>query len=377
MERPGAKSKRNSERKVQALGQECQKGQTSSEYVILLTISIIFFLVIIVVAYEQFANIGSVKSRDISVNSLKLISETAKEVYLQGSGAQKMVVVTFPPEVEDNSITIQNNSLHLNHAGTDISIPVNFPIYGNLPNSSGTYEILLISEGSQVRIGVSDFSVYPSSLTFNFCQSNGSQTDSQNITLTNLQAYALGLNLSTDWVHTNATLSLSNSSLLLGNYASQNVLVSTTLGANVTGTFSGSIEAKTSNSTIIIPVTVETLDCVCTGTGTGTGSCKNQSHVKIKTYANASYVREKVAFDLPPNVVITLGNWTANSTVTLDVKDIANASVSGYPKDVQVNSSGGYSETWNIGTYGTGQYTIFSNDSTKTKTKIIQVTQCS
>jgi len=88
-------------------------------------------------------------------------------------------------------------------------------------------------------------------------------------------------------------------------------------------------------------------------------------------------VREKVAFDLPPNVVITLGNWTANSTVTLDVKDIANASVSGYPKDVQVNSSGGYSETWNIGTYGTGQYTIFSNDSTKTKTKIIQVTQCS
>jgi hypothetical protein len=372
MERPGAKSKRNSECKGQAL-----KGQTSSEYVILLTISILFFLIIIVIAYEQFANIGSVKSRDISVNSLKQIAEAAKEVYLQGSGAQKMVVVTFPPEVEDNSITIQNNSLHLNHAGTDISMPVDFPVYGNLPNSSGTYELLLISEGSQVRIGVSDFSVNPSSLTFSFCQSNGSQTGMQNITFTNLHGYNLSINLSTDWIHTNATLSLSNSSLLLGAYASQNVLVSTNLGTNVTGIFSGSIEAKTANTTIIIPVTVETLDCVCTGGPGGTGPCKNQSHVKIKTYANASYAKEKVAFDLPPNVVITLGNWTANITVTLDVKDVANTSISGYPKNVQTNSSGGYSETWNIGTYGTGAYTIYSNDSTITKTKIIQVTQCS
>jgi len=372
MEGPGAKSKRNSECKGQAL-----KGQTSSEYVILLTISILFFLIIIVIAYEQFANIGSVKSRDISVNSLKQIAETAKEVYLQGSGAQKMVVVTFPPEVEDNSITIQNNSLHVNHAGTDISIPVDFPIYGMLPNSSGTYEILLISEGSQVRIGVSDFSVNPSSFIFSFCQFNGSQTGSQNLTFTNLQSYPINITLSLDWSYTNATIALSNSSPNLSAYGSQTMTVTANLGTNVTGTFSGSIEAKTANSTIIIPVTVETLDCVCTGTGTGTGPCKNQSHVKIKTYANASYVKEKVAFDLPPNVVISLGNWTANITVTLNIKDVSNVSVSGYPKNVQVNSSGGYSETWNIGTYGTGQYTIFSNDSTITKTKIIQVTQCS
>ncbi|MEM2974076.1 MAG: hypothetical protein QW112_00395, partial [Candidatus Micrarchaeia archaeon] len=89
------------------------KGQTSVEYVVLIAVSILFFVVIIVLAYEQFANIGQVQSRDISVNSLKKIAEAAKEVYLQGSGARKTVVVTFPPEVENNTINIMNNSLHL------------------------------------------------------------------------------------------------------------------------------------------------------------------------------------------------------------------------------------------------------------------------
>ena len=355
---------------------QMKKGQTSAEYVILLAVSIIFFLIIIIVAYGQFANMGQVKSRDISVNSLKQIAEAAKEVYLQGSGARKTVVVTFPPEVEDNSIVITNNSLHLKHAGTDISIPIDFPIYGNLPTEAGTYEIILVSEGNQVRVGTAEFSVTPSSITFSFCQSNSSQASAQNLTFTNLQNYSINLSLAVDWTQANITLGISNSSLHLVAYGSQIVAVSTTLGVNMTGTYSGFITTNSSNTTTAVPVTVTTLDCTCYGTGAGANvSCTNVSYIRIKTYSNNSYVREKVAFDLPPNATITTGNWTANSTITLDIKDPSSNSVSGYPKNVQANSSGGYSEQWPvIGSYGT--YTLIVNDSSISVNKIIQVTSC-
>jgi len=353
-----------------------RKGQTSSEYVILLAVSIIFFLIIIVIAYDQFANIGQVKSRDISVNSLKTIASAAKEVYLQGSGARKTVVVTFPPEVEDNSITIQNNSLHLKHAGTDISFPVDFPIYGTLPAEAGTYEIILISEGSQVKIGTADFSVSPSSLTFSFCQSNSSQSSSQNLTVTNLQNYSTNISLAVGWTYTNTTINISNSSLALGAYASQTIAATATLGANMTGTFSGSITANSSNTTTTIPVTISTLDCFCTGQANVTNlTCTNVSYVRIKTYSNASYSQERLAFDLPPNATITTGNWTANTTITIDIKDPSNVSVSGYPANVVTNSTGGYATTWPaIGNYG--NYTIIVNTTFITANTTIQVTPC-
>jgi len=336
------------------------KGQTSIEYIILLAISILFFLVIIIIAYEQFANVGQVKSRDISVNSLKTIASAAKEVYLQGSGARKTVVVTFPPEVEDNSLGIVNNSLHLIHAGTDVSFPVDYPIYGNLPTSAGTYEITLISIGTAVQIGLAPFYTSPQSFAFDFCAATSILSSNDTLTVTNQQNETLDVTLAVDWTYANVTLGVSNSSLTLPANIPQNVTVSTNISTGAAiGSYTGSIILNTTNYSVSAPVTINIINCTCTS-GPG-GACTNLSYIHIKTYSNSSYSQEKVAFSAPTNTTITTGNWSANSTITIDIKDPSNASIPGYPKNVTTNSSGGYIDiTPIIGPVGT--YTVFVSD---------------
>ena len=353
-----------------------KKGQTSTEYVVLLAVSIIIFTILISVAYEQFSDIGKVKSRDTSVNSLKQIADAAKEVYLQGSGASKMVVVTFPSEVGDNSINIMNNSLHLSHAGSDITVPMDFPVYGSLATGPGTYEITLVSEGNQVRIGVSGFSVLPSYLTFSFCQSNVSQSGSQNLTFTNMEDSPIDVSLIMDWSYIDVTISTNNSVHLNPN-ESKVINVSAQISTSATGAYSGSIITTSANSTFSIPVSVTMLDCTCVGGAANiTLKCTNVSYIKIKTYSNSTYGKEKVAFGLQPPVSVTTGNWSANSNITIDIKDPSNASVPGYPKTVQTNSTGGYFEQWQI-SGGYGIYTIYMNNSIVMVNTVFNAVGCS
>ena len=346
------------------------KGQVSIEYVILLAVSLIFFIAIIAIAYDQFAGIGQVKSRDISVNSLKTIASAAKEVYLQGSGARKTVVVTFPPEVEDNSIGITNNSLHLIHAGTDISFPVDYPIRGDLPTSAGTYEITLISIGTAVQIGMAPIFLSPPSLIFNFCAgANSTLSSNSTLSVTNQQNETMDVSLIVDWTYVNVTLNVSNSLLNLAPYDLYDAIVFANVSPSAeVGTYIGSIIANNTNYSTSIPVTVNVNNCTCSGTGPGSNAtCTNVSYIRIKTYSNSSYTQEKVAFDTPRFTTITTGNWSPNTLITIDIKDPTNVSMIGYPKNVTTNSSGGYTDTTPIiGLVGT--YTILISDTYATNT---------
>jgi hypothetical protein len=70
------------------------------------------------------------------------------------------------------------------------------------------------------------------------------------------------------------------------------------------------------------------------------------SYILVDTYNDSGYSSTHYSFTLPKMVTVSTDGWSSNSYVTLDLKDPTNISVSGYPKLVQTNSSGGYSEQW-------------------------------
>jgi len=119
------------------------------------------------------------------------------------------------------------------------------------------------------------------------------------------------------------------------------------------------------------------MDCICTGGSIQNVTCTDASRIIIKTYSNSTYTHEKLAFSTSTtNVTITTGNWTANSNISIDIKDPSSTSVSGYPKVVTTNSSGGYQDIWPI-VGPSGTYTVVTTDQIIVKNTTFSVLGCS
>jgi len=350
------------------------RGQLGIEYILLVSISIVMFIAIVFIANDQITALSRQQGLNNAKTALKSIADAANAVYAEGAGAKRVMTIVFPQGVEDSSPMIINNTLTLKYLGTDISFKLDFPISGTLPQAAGSYDIEIISQGGSVSVGVAPFTVSPSSLLFEFCSLNTSQVQAKALTFTNYQNNSLNISLSLNFNVTGVNVSVSSNSLNLSatpsNGSVKEITVTASVSPNVLGTYSGVIYASTVNYSTTVLITITASAC-----GGGGGPTTNVSYILIKTYKDSAYAVEKSAFDLPPNVTITTGNWSANVSLTLNILDPTNTSVSGYPKIVAANSTGGYSEiTPIIGTVG--NYTIIVNDPYVNLTKTIQVNPC-
>ena len=343
------------------------RGQTSTEYVVLLAVSLFFFIFVLTYVSDQISLMGRAKSVDAARTAVKSIADAARSVYYQGAGARQFVYVTFPAGTEEGSPRIVNNTVTLQLYSSDISYKTDFPLYGTLPNASGTYRLEILSDGASVRVGILPFIVVPSSLFYSMCAANTSQSSNAVLSFTNNLEAVTKIDIVKTWPHTSVTLALSDSSLTLAQGASYNVTVTVTAGANVTGTFSGTINANTTNYTMSIPVTVTVSPCYALPT---------IAYGAIDTFKNSSYTDSKFVFTPAETIQITGGNWTSNSQVTVDIKNPASASVSGYPKNVLSDGSGNINDSWNTANATAGAYTIYANQTGTTKSKIVTVKGC-
>jgi uncharacterized protein (UPF0333 family) len=326
-----------------------KKGQGGIEYVILFSFTVVFFIIVIYVANEQLSIVGKQQRLEQAKLALKEIADAATDVYQQGAGARKVIEVTFPEGVNSSGVIV-NNTIHINFEGSDLTYQLPFPISGSIPTSSGSYELTFTSYGASISLGVASFSVTPYSLYFYSCSSPLSQEYSDELQITNNLNITNEINLSLSWTNPGVNAYLSDYNLSLNANSVQNITVFVNISPNTIGQFTGQVDLVGMNYSFTVPITVNIVSC-----GAGT----NVSYMVLETYKDAGYSVIWSNYSVSPLVNIATSGWLPYTNITLDLRNTS-GSMPGYPKTVQTDSNGAYSEIWNA-TNMPGSYTVYAN----------------
>ncbi len=91
-----------------------------------------------------------------------------------------------------------------------------------------------------------------------------------------------------------------------------------------------------------------------------TGSATTYSSLNI--FANSSLYTEFTKYSPHTNATIEGRQFSANSIIELDIRNLTGSSVLGFPINVTTNSFGGFAFVWNVGNTSMGNYTILATD---------------
>jgi hypothetical protein len=345
------------------------RGQGSLEYVVLLTFTIVFFIIVVSVATDQLSIVGKQQRKQQAQLALKQIADAATDVYQQGSGAKSVISVTFPPGVDPGSGYIINNTLHISFEGSDITYLLGFPLTGVLPGSPGAYTMQFVSQGGSVSLGLTPFIIVPTYLSFTFCAQPYPQSSSQSLAYSNNQNVTTSVTITANWTNGSATMSFFPSSFAIPFGGNQSVVVNVTAAANVTGTFSGMLLSNTTNYTATTPITVSVENC-------GGNATPTVAQAIVRTYSDNTYTVQKSAFNPIENVTLTGTQWVPSSTVDLDITNSSGSSVPGYPKGVSANPSGTFTEIFDPSGLPSGTYTAHASQAGVVKTSTFTLRGC-
>jgi len=347
-----------------------RKGQGSLEYVVLLSITIAFFIIVVAVASDQLSVVGTQQRKAQAQLALKQIADAATQVYQQGSGAQQIVSVTFPDGVDPGSGYISDNSLHVSFQGSDLSYLLGFPISGTFPVASGSFTIQLVSQGGAVGVGAVPFTINPTSLTYSFCTQPITQSQSQTLIYRNNQNASVDVNITTNWVNTSGeSMSFSPSSFTLAFGSNQTVTVEFTLAGNSSGTFNGVLTSSATNYSTTAPIGATAQSC-------GGNVTPSVSRVVVKTYNDSTYTSEKTVFSPVQNVTITGTQWVPSSTVALNITNSSGSLMAGYPKDVSTDPAGTFIDIFDPSGLPSGIYTARATEAGVSRTFTFTLRGC-
>lgn len=333
------------------------RGQAGVEYTVLTAIGIVIFMIVLILINDQFQIITSQRTMDDARLSMKEIADAAAEVYQQGSGARKVITVTFPAAVDEGSPRIVNDTIMLTIKGSIVAYKVDFPLSGTLP-PSGTFTLELTSRGGTVVAGPLPFTVSPPVIHYDVCAASFTQVMSQTLVFTNNQNMSTPVDITSTWTNGSVNLSYSPPSFSLPFQGSQNVSVDIRIAPGTVGFFEGYLTSNTTTGAdyvVTVPVTANIMACPVNVTGV--------ARVAITTWKNANYNVTKTAFGPVENVTITGTAWAPSAAVIIDVRYFNGTSVSGYPTTTTTNSSGGLYYIFNPSGLASGNYTIVANQS--------------
>ena len=350
---------------ISKMNSGCRKGQGGVEYIILLSFTVVFFLMVVYVVNDQLSLVNQQQRLEQAKFALSEIGNAATDVYQQGAGAQKVITVTFPQGITGPGV-ITDNTLQVSFEGSDLTYFLPFPISGNIPDSTGSFTLTLVSYGASVAIGSSIFSLSPTGISDSYCSPAGLLIVSKDITIINNIDESIDVNMSIDWSDWAVNFTLSDYSVTIPSYDSTNITATFDILPNILGVYSGTITYSRGNYSVIMPVVISVESCA---------GGDIVSYITVQTFNDSTYLYPASKFYLPRISTITTNGWVPNSAVTLDLKDPNNSSVSTFPKTVTVNSTGGYKEQWEVnGIFGT--YRVVVNSSGYNATTTFTVTPC-
>lgn len=327
-----------------------KKGQGGLEYIILFSFTIVFFAIVVYVANEQLSIVNKQQRLEQAKLALKEIADAATQAYQQGAGAKVIKRIVFPNGVSGDG-EIVNNTLHIVFEGTDLSYPLNFPITGKISTTPGSQEVMFTSYGSSVSVGTAQFSLSKYSVSLQICSSSSPQYLNDTIQIINNNQEAIQVDAQVNFNSSYVNVSLSSYSFNIPATESREANITFNISANTIGTFTGNILFNSSNYSVIVPTILDIQSCG--------GPTSNVSYILLETYKDPGYSIQYTNFSMPPLVNITTTGWMPYSNITLDLRN-SSGSMPGYPKLVQVDWAGSYSEEWNA-TGMPGSYTVYAN----------------
>ncbi len=356
------------------------RGQSAIEYVLIVALAVGILTPFIYYGYMSSQESSRIMQARRAVEAL---ASAADHVYAQGTGSRTLVSVYVPggvnftasyigkpstagPSVESKEIGLKVST----RAGeTDVFATTIPEVRGSWLNHSGmqVFTVYMTEDGFVLVTPYElEFDAVPSYFSYNIKRGSVQEF---NFTLVSLSDYNLNVNLSkTGTVGGWITLSQDSVNLSAGSsvvvYGNISIPTTASYGLNT-----GKIVAESANSSrdILFEITVYSEG----------GVLCNSTHVIVRFYHNSSYSTQDYIFRIGSPVIITGAGWEPYSTLTIDIKNPSNNSVTGYPKTLTASANGTVSDSWDPALQPSGNYTVYLNDSSTTTTTTFEVLPCS
>jgi type II secretory pathway pseudopilin PulG len=354
------------------------RGQAALEYIM-----IIAFAALLLVPFVYYSFVSSQENTRVlqATQAVNEIAKAADYVWSQGYGSRTTVRVFIPLGVNysgsyigrpsGSGPTVESKEINLNvltSAGTsDIFAPTKGPVKGFWPTNTGTYLLTIyMSPDGYVLIlpyGM-DFDVYPTYFSFSL-PAGGSANFSFNVTSYSTEEN-IDLNLSTagdiaSWI------GISTYGFTLTPLSSNAVSGTVTVPAQATpGLLSGKVLVFSNFTTREVLI-----DIVVYLNETPNATKPNYT---VQTYNDSSYLYPWDIFYQGNPASIDSGGWGGSTNVTLAIAGPAGTVLN---TTITTDGAGAFEYSWDPVGNVQGQYTVYVNDSTITKTTTFQVLPCS
>lgn len=203
-----------------------------------------------------------------------------------------------------------------------------------------------------------------------------SSSEEETIRVINGGNESADISLSFQWAHSDVTVNAGSMSFSLSPYEDRNITITFSSNSDAIGVYGGMLTINGNSSsmsdTIEVPISADV-------TVPGGPPCIPVD-IGIWTYLDSGYSVPESNFSSSENVQITGGDWTANSTVTVNIflnSAGPGSPVSGYPKGVPTDGTGEFTDSWNARGAGVGVYNVSVNQTGKIASYLFNVTSCS
>ncbi|MCX6767416.1 MAG: hypothetical protein NTY90_01635 [Candidatus Micrarchaeota archaeon] len=353
------------------------KAQTAVELLVILAAGLIVIGILFVSSYERLA--GSQASLSVSQAQAAAndLANAADTVWFEGAGAKKNVYIELPNAI--NYSLVSGNTVLFRVAVpsglTDAVAKSTAPLFGSVTAKPGAQLVSVYATESAVVIGMQSLAADPALLLTQAFASNATQNVQKTFNASNNGNSSLDVTAALAWSSGGVNVSFANPSdsyFSLAPGASRSITLNEAVGANVMGSFSGSVLLNASNgeeATVYVVVEVSPPYCPsCPGCPPcGGGGNETVSWFEITTCPDASCTREQLVFDAGNDSqvdIFSTGSWDRNSLLTINVSYPNGTSVPGYPKDVSTTFIGSFSDYWVFAPGApNGTYTVRVNQS--------------
>ncbi|MGC8924191.1 MAG: hypothetical protein ACP5KJ_03295 [Candidatus Micrarchaeia archaeon] len=240
---------------------KCLRGQGSAEFLLILAAALFVIAVSFYISSQQFTSVSQSKNVNDATLTADSIASAANEVYFQGYGARKRLLITIPQGVNTSGTYIAGNSIVITTDGTTVVSQTEVPVHGTLPLKPGQYYVWVVSEGSSVRIGNVFVSVTPGALFFMLDEA---ESDSGTLKVTNVFDQGINVSLYAEWPHSSdVSLSISPSNFSLNPDQERDVTIEVISYTGSAGIYDGNIVINATDGDdydqVYIPITVYVL----------------------------------------------------------------------------------------------------------------------
>jgi len=357
------------------------RGQTATELLVVLAIAMAVLSFFLLTGQQRLSGAQASLQASQAQAAADEIVKAADSVWLEGTGSKRTIRVTFPDQA--TGATVSGNTIVISVAVpggvTDAVSNAKETLYGSISIVQKQQTLSIQATDTGVRIGTQALDASPKIVSAEVLASNLSQSAHKAFNVTNTGPSDLDVSLNLSWNPTDVVVVMADpadASFSLTAGQSRAIFMNYSFTAGVLGSFSGIVTLNASNGDADeVDVLANSYPIACAPAAPAGGTGCGVSTVSIKTYNDSSFTTEKEIFTPSEPVNITGFGWNPDSAVTVNITGPGGI-VSGYPKDLTANGTGGVSDQWFPAGAQSGTYYLYLNDSQTSVSSNFTVSSC-